>query len=254
MSQGWEIASFAAQSMCMSELMIRRAYCGPPRSGNGGYVSGRLASEVRGPCEVMLHAPPPLETELSLSRTAAGQELRHGDTLIASAQPCARLSGALPASVSFSEAKRARDRFVGNHHHMFPNCFVCGTDNAKGLRLHPGATANGQAVACDWVPSEDLADEGEGQVRCEFGWAALDCPGYFGAFAPGEIPLFALLGKISVEVNRWPRVGEPCVVMGWPRRRSGRKIAVGSAIFSAEKSLFARAEATWIQVDPDKFL
>jgi hypothetical protein len=46
-------------------LRIDRRFCGPPESGNGGYVCGRLARFVDGEATVVrLHVPPPLEVEL----------------------------------------------------------------------------------------------------------------------------------------------------------------------------------------------
>ena len=42
--------------------IIRKRFCGPPNSGNGGYVCGLLANAMAEPCQVTLHAPPPLDT------------------------------------------------------------------------------------------------------------------------------------------------------------------------------------------------
>ena len=53
-------------TLAVVELTVPRRYCGPPESGNGGWVSGSLAAHVRtsGPLpavSVRLSAPPPLE-------------------------------------------------------------------------------------------------------------------------------------------------------------------------------------------------
>ena len=48
---------------------IASRFCGPPRSGNGGYVAGRIAAPLMaagGWATVRLKAPPPLQTALRL--------------------------------------------------------------------------------------------------------------------------------------------------------------------------------------------
>ena len=45
---------------------ISERFRGPPRSGNGGYVCGRMARHLQGTVSVRLKAPPPLNTELRL--------------------------------------------------------------------------------------------------------------------------------------------------------------------------------------------
>jgi len=38
-------------------LTVARRFCGPPTSGNGGYVSGLVAGLIGGPATVTLKAP-----------------------------------------------------------------------------------------------------------------------------------------------------------------------------------------------------
>ena len=45
----------------MTSIIINRRYCGPPNSGNGGYVCGRLARHISGGAEITLRSPPPLD-------------------------------------------------------------------------------------------------------------------------------------------------------------------------------------------------
>ncbi|HET6968528.1 MAG TPA: hypothetical protein VFI44_09635, partial [Ornithinibacter sp.] len=54
----------------------------------------------------------------------------------------------------------------------------------------------------------------------------------------------------STRVHTLPTPGEPHVVLAWQRGSEGRKHRSGSALFSAGGDLLARAEATWIAVDP----
>ena len=41
----------------MSKIVIGRQFCGPPNSGNGGYVCGVLADGLEGPVTAVLRAP-----------------------------------------------------------------------------------------------------------------------------------------------------------------------------------------------------
>jgi len=55
----------------LTEIIIDKRYCGPPNSGNGGYVCGRLAQHIPGGAEVTLRAPPPLDKPLDAAATEA---------------------------------------------------------------------------------------------------------------------------------------------------------------------------------------
>ena len=71
----------------MTSIVIDRRYCGPPNSGNGGYVCGRLARHIRGGAEVTLRAPPPLDKQLDIVAMDEGRsELHDGATVVATAQ------------------------------------------------------------------------------------------------------------------------------------------------------------------------
>ncbi len=50
-------------------MVIDKRFCGPPGSGNGGYVCGRLSQFIDAPAvTVRLLLPVPLDTELKGSR------------------------------------------------------------------------------------------------------------------------------------------------------------------------------------------
>src|SRR5262249_13197247 len=67
-------------------LVIPSRFCGPPGSGNGGYVCGRIAAHVDGPATVTLLRPPPLATPMAVERDREGSVRIHdGPTLIAEA-------------------------------------------------------------------------------------------------------------------------------------------------------------------------
>ncbi len=67
-------------------LLVGPRYCGPPGTGNGGYVSGLIAGFLDGPAEVTLRRPPPLGTPLAVQRDG-DQAIRvlDGPTLVAEA-------------------------------------------------------------------------------------------------------------------------------------------------------------------------
>ena len=64
-------------------LEISERFCGPPNSGNGGYVCGLLAKHLTGTVTVRLKAPPPLTTKLRRDWTNDSARLLH-DTTVAS--------------------------------------------------------------------------------------------------------------------------------------------------------------------------
>ena len=59
----------------MSKIVIRRQFCGPPNSGNGGYVCGVLARDIVGPATAVLRAPFPLDVVLALGDRDEGRAL-----------------------------------------------------------------------------------------------------------------------------------------------------------------------------------
>lgn len=72
----------------MTSIIIDKRYCGPPNSGNGGYVCGWLARHIPGGAEVTLRAPSPLDKQLDVVATDDGLwELRDGATVVATGRP-----------------------------------------------------------------------------------------------------------------------------------------------------------------------
>jgi hypothetical protein len=232
------------------EFVVRPRFCGPPRSGNGGYVSGRLASFVDADVvEVTLRSPPPLNVPLVVSDDGAGVRLHAGPNLVAQAQPSA-LEGEPPGVVDFATAVDAANRYAGRREHPFPTCFVCGLDRepGDGMRLEPGEIGEigGGLVAAAWWPHESLAPDGSAVAR-EYAWSALDCPGGWAAGIAGR-PM--VLGRMTARVLSTPRPHDDCVVVGQLRGTDGRKAFTSSALYSANGALLATATATWLQVDP----
>ncbi|MBR0844091.1 hypothetical protein JQ607_28160 [Bradyrhizobium liaoningense] len=247
----------------MTQIIIDRRYCGPPNSGNGGYVCGRLARHIPGGAEVTLRAPPPLDKPLDAIATGDGTwELRDGTTLLATGRP-ANVELARLETASFEAACAAESLTpVKPHDHPLPTCFVCGPARAKGdgLRIFAGPLerrSQGPVLAASWTPDPNLAAE-DGLVAPEFLWSALDCPtGYACNYDPQNgssdwAPI--LLGRMSARIEARPRPGERCVITTWPIGRDGRKRTAEAALHDEAGKLLAVARTTWIVVAPDVLL
>jgi hypothetical protein len=239
-----------------SRITVPRRFCGPPESGNGGYVCGLLAGAVDGDAEVTLRMPPPLERELVVEARERGAVLRDGDDVIAEAVP-AQLEIAVPAAVSFADATRAAaaSRFLTRPEtHPFPTCFVCGPhrEERDGLRLFASGVGDRDLVAAGWVPDPSLprAAADESCVATEIVWSALDCPGVFSMYLEPELEGPYVLGRLAAHIATAVRVGEEYVVMGWRAGIDGRKLFTGSAVYDANGTPVAYARATWVQLRP----
>jgi hypothetical protein len=235
-------------------FVVPARFCGPPVSGNGGWVSGHLAARVTTSSElhavsVRLRTPPPLDRPMATRSVAGGLdaatavvELFDGDHLVAQGQvaPGPEPRG-IPAPVSFADAQAAGERYEGLADHPFPTCFSCGTDRSTpdGLRLQPGRLGDSDLYAAAWVPGDD--------VDVETVWAALDCPGGWACGIAGR-PM--VLGTMIARVDTLPVAGGPHVLMAWQRGSQGRKHLSGTALYAADGTLLAQAEATWIAIDP----
>lgn len=233
--------------MHVEHIEIVQRFCGPPRSGNGGYTCGRVAARLPGPVAVRLRAPPPLQTPLRLESSAMDARLTDGTTLVAEAR-CTSLALAVPPCPSPAEARQASLAYAGFHGHAFPGCFVCGPDREPhdGLRIFPGSAGAQGLLAAPWMPDKTLADAA-GRVLPEFLWSALDCPGAFAVLPPvGDVAV--VLGELCANLEGEVVAGENCVVTAWPLGGDGRRHLAGSAVFGGDGRLVARARAVWIAV------
>ena len=229
------------------QLTIEKRFCGPPDSGNGGYVCGRLAAFVDSDAvAVRLLKPPPLEKGLAVSIGPAGAVLLDGDNRIAEAR-AVDFSLAAVESPGFAAAAAAAQNYRGFAAHPFPGCFVCGPDRAPddGLCIFPGPVNSGELVAAPWVPHASLGND-EGHVRPEFLWAALDCPGAFSfPEPPGKL---MLLGELQVRLSGVVQVGESCVLAGWELSHEGRKHITGTALYRENGACAGIGRGTWIEI------
>ncbi|MFO1111566.1 MAG: hypothetical protein U1E61_20525 [Bradyrhizobium sp.] len=244
----------------MTSIIIDRRYCGPPNSGNGGYVCGQLARHIPGGAEITLRTPPPLDKQLDVVATSeASWELRDGAIVVATARP-AQVELARVERASFEEASEAELLTpIKPHEHPLPTCFVCGPARARGdgLRIFAGPLArqSGNAsvvLGATWTPDPTLTAE-DGLVATEFLWSALDCPtGYASSYDPRSgrserTPI--LLGRMAARIEKRPRPGERCVITAWEAGRDNRKRVAEAAAHDEAGTLLAVARATWITVD-----
>jgi hypothetical protein len=229
----------------MNTLLIERRFHGPPDSGNGGYVSGRLAAFVKVPVAVRLRTPPPLETSMEVRVADGGVDLLHGDAIVATARP-AEVTIDAPSPPAYTHAEAASRSYRGFQWHPFPGCFVCGPARQAndGLRLFAGPVPGTNIVAAPWVPDASLATRGV--VSPEFVWAALDCPGAFSFESSHGTAL--LLGEITASLRGAVHIGERYVAVGWETGRDGRRHFTGTALFSEAGACVALARSTWFEV------
>jgi hypothetical protein len=231
------------------QISIDRRFCGPPQSGNGGYVCGRMAEYIVGCAKVRLMSPPPLETPLRLTCSKDEVLLFDDEFLVAKAAPH-QLDIEAPPSPSLEMARSMSEHYVGFSHTAFPQCFVCGPERKKGdgLRIFPGVSRDASMVACVWEPSAELFGT-DGRLKTWAVWSALDCPSGWAFLHQGEGP--ALLGEYAVDIISPIVNGHAFIVVGWEFENTGRKHKTGSALYSSQGRLLACAQATWIEFKPE---
>ncbi|WP_420641584.1 hypothetical protein [Candidatus Leptofilum sp.] len=231
-------------------IKIDESYCGPPGVGNGGYVAGCLAQAVvcdGQAVQVTLRRPIFVNLPVRCHRANPNTvELHDGDTIVAEAS-VANLDLEVPPPPSLTTAAVARLSYRGWHSHPFANCFVCGPKRqaSDGLRIFPGPVGHDGPYAAPWKPHRNLSDAND-TVKPEFVWAALDCPGAFAAMGEHVRPL--LLGRIAAQIYTPLIIENDYVVASWLIAQNGRKHHVGSAVFTTNGILQAKARAVWFDL------
>ena len=234
----------------MSEpLTIPTRFNGPPSSANGGYTCGLVAGLVDAETvAVSLRRPPPLERPREVVRDGERVELRDGDALVAEGVPEELLLD-VPDAISPERAAAASE--AGREHwfakHPFPTCVVCGPERTPhdGMRVFPGELGDG-VFAASWTPDESLAN-GNGRVRPECVWAALDCPTSAPVANFGQGPP-VVLARLTARLGASVRVGEPHALVSWPLGIDGRKRHGACALYDSEGRLLCASRALWIEL------
>jgi hypothetical protein len=237
----------------VATLVVPTRFNGPRLSGNGGWTAGTLAALLDPPAgacvTVRLRQPPPLEEEMDVVRdgglVSAVRADGSGTVLEASVTDCDEHPGlAVVPRVDDDTAVAVAAHYRGAENHPFPTCFTCGPDRpaGDGLHLTPGVLpGRPNDTACAWTPAQDADPPTV--------WAALDCPGGWSVDMLGR-PM--VLGTITATVDRLPRSGETCVVMGRALDLQGRRAHTATTLWSGNEVL-GRATAVWIAVDPTMF-
>jgi len=232
-------------------LKIPARFNGPAESANGGYTCGRVAELVGADVvSVSLRLPPPLERPLEVVRDNGRVELRDGDSLVAEGEPDELLLD-VPDPVEPQRAAAASE--AGRDHwsavHPFPGCVVCGParDPGDGMCIFPGELDDG-VFAAEWTPDESLSD-GEGRVRPEFVWAALDCPTSAPVANFGDGPPM-VLARLTARLGCSVAVGESHALVSWPLKVDGRKHHAACALFDSSGLLLCASRALWIELRP----
>jgi hypothetical protein len=233
--------------MTAATIVVPSRFNGPRESGNGGYTSGLLASQLSEPVEVSLRSPVPLDEPLELVTDEEGVlRALHGETLVAEARELPELDLEVPAPASIEEARRASQNYRAPADGVFSNCFVCGRARGEDcFEVFAGQVEGRELVATPWTPPAWAAGE-DGNVRPELIWAVLDCPTYFATHLEGELTLSMLvrqrgqlLAPVAAEAEH--------VVIAWPIEAEGRKRLAGAAVLSADGETLAVAEALMIE-------
>jgi hypothetical protein len=229
-------------------ISIESRFCGPPGSGNGGYVCGRIANFINGSAEVTLRRPTPLDTPLTLEWAGNKARLLDGNGNIAEAHP-KEVVVESPYRPSFDEAEEAMKHYTGFREHLYPDCFVCGTNRSAGdgLRIFAGAVPGKECVAAPWIPHPSLSTP-SGIVKPEFLWAALDCPGYFAVNQDHH--RYMLLGRLEATIIRPVEIGEKLIITGWHLGSEGRIHFSGTELITDSGLRCGSAKATWVEVNP----
>lgn len=225
------------------EIVIDERFQGFSDTALGGYVAGLLAAEFSGPLEISLRGivrmGRPLRVEL---RSPGSVVLSEDGTTLAEGGP-AELGMQVPSPVAVEEAETASGAYPGFDFHLFPGCFCCGPDRASGdgLRIFPGPVpGRDRLVAAPWIPDSSLAG-GDGRVRPEFVWAALDCPQLWSLIvgSPQDSTERVVTAAMATRIDGAVMPGRPHVVMAWPMDRVGRSLFAGGAVATTHGEVIA---------------
>lgn len=239
--------------------VVRGLRTGPDLDGPEGILQGgfaaslpllaaRLADTFEAPITSIasrLHAPTPLDAELSVALRPADGTARHevqirdGDTLLVSAivelaghEPAPRAGDLLALADVPLPPPEPSDAYV--------HCWVCGSDpsHPHAQRLRIGR--HGDGVVVPWVADEALADD-RGYVDPLVVGAMLDCPGVWSAMPQLEAAGWGgcLMGGLEVRPYRDVPTYEPLRLVARLDGIDGRKVRVRTAIVDEAGTIYA---------------
>jgi acyl-coenzyme A thioesterase PaaI-like protein len=130
------------------------------------------------------------------------------------------------------------------------HCFVCGRENAYGLKLNFYETAPGEVIVNYTVPEHfqgypgvvhggivaAMLDEVTGRVHMG-----------------GDPPRFMFTAKLNIRYRKNVPIGQPLRIIGHAGKSKGRMAVATGEIFGPDDELLAEAEALLINV-PDQIV
>ncbi|MEI1279599.1 hypothetical protein V6Z05_14820 [Leptospira venezuelensis] len=242
--------------MKVDNIIMSQRFCGPPKTGNGGFTAGILVEAAKtNRAEIRLLNPTPVEKSIILESENGQRAAIYDDSkkILATLQSISVEDFPkykLPVVPDLEEAKRISAFYPGFTTHPFPTCFVCGPKREvkDGMRIFVGPAPEQigfeNLMVGYWMPDDTVESE-NGIVRDAAVWGALDCPGGFAAVL-GE-PQLIVLSKIRGQILEHPKIGEDYIVISWRLQKMSRAFKVMTAIFKSDsKKLAAIAEALWL--------
>ena len=229
---------------------------GRPDMGQGGYSAGRFRQAIGQPVAVNFRAPIPIDTEMSVTQTNGGWELRCRSTdgqeqLIMDAVPTADVVSefATTSVVTPDEAERARANFSATpEDHAAWRCFSCGL-HEDSMNMHPGVLEGAEArMASDWTPPEWTVGD-DGFVDLAVVWTVLDCAQ---GFHVGRTPVRrdAVTARYTTDLVSPVEAGRRYAVVAFDGNGSGRwegrKRVAGANLFDDQGALVASSDSLWI--------
>jgi hypothetical protein len=238
-------------------IEISDKYCGPPMSGNGGYIAGITANKIRNSAAVVkIKAPAPLNKSLIYSLNSNNNEInllsKDSKEVIAAAMEDSDFYMNLPelGQLSLDEIENPSEEYLGFRKHPFPTCFVCGPKRLPkdGMRIFSAKISDqfgfSHLHGAFWNPWKDLATA-DGKIRNEIIWSALDCPG---GFAVSYVePCMIVLVKLRARILESIFTEVPYAILSWEMGRNRRQRIAGTAIYRiSDRKCVAYSEALWM--------
>jgi acyl-coenzyme A thioesterase PaaI-like protein len=127
------------------------------------------------------------------------------------------------------------------------SCFVCGSDNPRGLHLAFQANEDGEMIA-EWIPEPEM--EGyQGIVHGGIVSTVLDEAMAKVVDATGAD---ALMVELRVRFRLQVSSGSPVHVRGWIESRNKRKINAEATLTGADGAELAHAWAVFLRLKPER--
>lgn len=127
------------------------------------------------------------------------------------------------------------------------HCFVCGIDNAYGLKLKFYQSGNGEITAQHTVPKEYQGYPGI--VHGGIVGAMLDEAAGRSLMGPDPLnPRFMFTARLDIQYRRPVPVGKELRIVGRAIRRKNRSATATSAIYDESEQLLAEANVILVDV------